>query len=129
MSDKENSAHALAPMLNNIAESLVEIGETLESLLSLFQEREEGFKNRAKSFDRKPPFRKSYDRDEGGDDEGGFERKPYRKPYERDAGPRKSYGDKPSFGAKKPYAKKTFGDKKPAGPRAGAAKKSYKGGY
>lgn len=120
--------------LRVIADHLAEIGETLESLLMLLQEREEAFKARRSSgFDRKPSFRRSFDRD-GGDDFG--DRKPFRKSFDRDggddeggerkpfrSGPKKSFGGdrgKPSGGG----FKSTRG--KPAG---GAARKSYKGGY
>lgn len=123
--------------LATISDTLIEISETLESLLMLLQEREESFKAR-KSFDRKPSFRKSYDRDDrddSGDDFG--DRKPYRAGPKKDFGDKKPYraGPKKDFGDKKPYAaKKPFGDKKPAGrggkPAAGGAKrKTYTGGY
>jgi hypothetical protein len=65
MSDKPDTQ----PALEKIAEALLEIGETLETLLSLMQEREAGFKARAgrPSFgDRKPYERKSYSRDDAG---------------------------------------------------------------
>lgn len=134
------------PALEKIAEALAEIGETLETMLGLLQEREAGFKARAgrPSFgDRKPYERKSYSRDDaGGDDEGG-ERKPYRKPYgDKPAyAAKRSYGDKPAYGEKKSFGggKRSFSDeKKPykprgtssgAGDKKSAPRKTYKGGY
>lgn len=130
--------------LETIAEALLEIGETLESILALIQEREAGFKARnartAASYgdrpsygdrssygDRKPYERKSYgSRDDAssGDDEGA-ERKPYaRKSYGDKPAygdkPKRSYGDKPAYGEKKSFggAKRSFGaEKKPYKPR------------
>lgn len=137
--------------LETIAEALLEIGETLESILALIQEREAGFKARnartAASYgdrpsygDRKPYERKSYGSrdDASGDDEGG-ERKPYARKSYGDK-PKRSYGDKPAYGDKKSFggAKRSFGaEKKPYKPRvarddAGAEstpRKKYKGGY
>ena len=119
--------------LSTIAEALLEIGETLESILAFMQEREEAFKARAaraSGFDRKPraPYRGRDDSNDEGGEGGSYERKPY--------SPRKSYGDKPAYGEKKSYGpKKSYGDKKPYTPRgrgdgdSAAPRKKYKGGY
>lgn len=139
MTDTYNDTDTAAPdALTTIGEALLEISDTLESILALMQEREAGFKARSKaSFgDRKPYARKSYDRDDrGGDDEGSDDRKPYA---------RKSYGDKPAYGEKKSFGggkrsfggdKKSYGDKKPYAARGkrddgdAAPRKKYKGGY
>lgn len=134
------------PALEKIAEALVEIGETLETILGFMQEREAGFKARAarasgpRSFgDRKPYDRKpSYKRDDdfGGDDSSGDDGFEDRKPR----APRKSFGDKDRGGPKKfGGGKRAFSaDKKPAfkgrggagaGAKSSGPRKTYKGGY
>jgi hypothetical protein len=140
MTDKNDTTVSNDQPLQTIAEALLEIGETLESILALMQEREAGFKARSSrpSYGDKPSYgpRKSYGRDR---DEGGDEDAPPRRSY----GPRKSFGDKPSYGQKKSFdgpkkfggGKRSFGaEKKPYKPRAeagakSAPRKSYKGGY
>lgn len=103
--------------LSSIAQALTQIDETLRSILTLMQEREAAFKER-KSFDRKPPFRKSFDRDGDRDDrpprraprrdDGDEGYAPRRKPSFRDDGDRGS-----KFGAprKKPFGAPRGSDK------------------
>ena len=144
-----NDNDATQKPLETIAEALLEIGETLESILALMQEREEGFKARnartaATYGDRKPYGRKpafgGRDRGDRNDDFGGDDDAPRaprgRKPAGAGGrggfGPKKSFGDKKSFGG----GKRSFGaEKKPYKPRTprddgdSAPRKKYKGGY
>lgn len=142
MSDQKDNQ----PALEKIAEALLEIGETLETILSVMQEREAGFKARAarpsgpRSFGDRKPYgaRPSYkrddsygDRDNAGGDDGFEDRKP--------RAPRKSFGDKDNDGPKKfGGGKRAFSaDKKPGfkgrggagGDKPSGPRKTYKGGY